>query len=178
MPLDQIPFQAMGGQPGFEPAALARFVSSARIAILAYTRRDGSPNQVPIWYAYENGRFLMVTSTAAPKAKALARNPRACLTIQDETPPYRAVIMDGEVTLSEAPRTGGISSALAVRYFGKFGAREYEKMVADDNARTGLTLLTFEPSRARGFDNHRMIVAPLRAYMRLRAALPIPMAWL
>jgi PPOX class probable F420-dependent enzyme len=178
MALRELPFQAMGGQPAFEPAALDRFVSAARVAVLAYTRRDGSPCQVPIWYAYDGTRFYIVTSSASPKVKALGRSPRASLTVQDEVPPYRAVIIDGETTLGEAPTKGGVTSDLAVRYFGKMGAREYEKMVAEENARTGLTLITFEPRRVRGFDNHRMIGAPLRAYMRLRQILPIPNDWL
>jgi PPOX class probable F420-dependent enzyme len=173
-----LPFQAIGGQPAFEPDALERFVAAPRIGVLGYVRRDGTPNQVPIWYAYEDGCFRMTTTATSPKAKALARDPHASLTIQDETPPYRAVIVDGRVTIGPTPVTGGTSSGLATRYFGKLGAREYERMTADEYAKTGLVLLTLTPERVRGFDNHRVIGAPLRLYMRLRNMLPIPREWL
>lgn len=178
MSLKDLPFQAMGGQPAFEPNTLESFVSEPRIGNLAYLRRDGSPVQVPIWYKYQEGDFLILTATNSPKAKALGRNPRASLTIQDETPPYRAVIMDGEVSIAAVPATGGLITEMAMRYFGKFGGQEYEKMTAEESEKSGQSLLTFRPARVRGFDNHRLIGAPLRLYMRLRAALPIPANWL
>jgi len=168
----------MGPQPAFRADDLERFVAAPRVAILAYTKRDGCPAQAPIWYQYRNGRFYMVTATTSPKAHALRRQGRACLTIQDEMPPYRAVIVDGSVTLSDAPLEGGITSGLAVRYFGKVGGHEYEKMSAEDNRKTGLTLIAFEPERVRGFDNHQLIGPALRLYMRLREMLPIPREWL
>lgn len=178
MLLKDLPFQAMGGQSAFEGNDLEKFVAAPRIAILAYTRRDGSPNQIPIWYEYQKGRFLMLTSTTSPKAKAIARNPKVCLTIQDETPPYRAVIMDGEITMSEADPEGPFHTALARRYFGRIGGAEYEKIVAEDNQQHGITLMTFEPKRVRGFDNERLLAAPLLAFMKIRNRLPIPNDWL
>jgi PPOX class probable F420-dependent enzyme len=178
MKLSALPFQAMGGQPAFAPADLERFVDAPRIAILSYVKRDGTPAQAPIWYQYRDGRFAMVTSTTSPKAKALTRTTRACLTIQDEMPPYRAVIVDGDVTLTDVPVEGGINSWLAMHYFGRLGGREYEKMTAEENRKTGLSLISFEPTRVRGFDNHRLVGAALRLYMRLRESLPLPRHWL
>jgi PPOX class probable F420-dependent enzyme len=178
MHLKDLPFQAMGGQSAFEPTDLEKFVAAARVAILAYTRKDGSPNQIPIWYEYEDGRFLMLTSTTSPKAKAIARSPRVCMTIQDDTPPYRAVIMDGEMKLETTEPNGPFHAALARRYFGRIGGSEYEKMVEQDNVQHGLTLMTFEPTRLRGFDNERLLATPLLAFMKLRHRLPIPNNWL
>lgn len=178
MKLSDLPFQKMGSQPAFRPDDLERFVAAPRIAILAYAKRDGTVAQAPIWYRYENGRFAMVTSRTAPKAKALARAGKACLTIQDEMPPYRAVIIDGDVTITDAPLEGGITSWLATHYFGKLGGAEYEKMTLEDNRKTGLVQITITPTRVRGFDNHQLVGLPLRLYMRLREALPIPREWL
>lgn len=178
MKLTDLPFQAMGPQPGFAPTDLERFVAAPRIAILSYTKRDGTPAQAPIWYQYRDGRFAMVTSKTSPKAKALARAQRACLTIQDEMPPYRAVIVDGDITITDAPVEGGINSWLAMHYFGRLGGREYEKMTAEGNRKSGLSLISFEPVRVRGFDNHRLVGRLLRLYMRLRESLPLPRSWI
>ncbi len=177
MKLTELPFQAMGPQPPFEPAALERFVAAPRIGILSYVKRDGTPAQAPIWYQYRDGRFFIVTAKTSPKAKALARAKRACLTIQDEMPPYRAVIVDGDVTVGDVAVEGGINSWLAMHYFGRVGGREYEKMTAEENHKTGLSLISFEPVRVRGFDNTRMINVALRLYMRLRESLPLPRSW-
>jgi hypothetical protein len=142
----------MGSQPPFAPDDLEPFVAAPRIAVLSYVKRDGTPAQAPIWYRYRDGRFEMLTSRTAPKAKALARTRRACLTVQDEMPPYRAVIVDGEVTVTD---------------------------VSPDVELNGwLALLTLDPVRVRGFDNHRLIGRGLRLYMRVREALPVPRAWL
>jgi PPOX class probable F420-dependent enzyme len=178
MALSDLPFQAMGNQPVFSPEDLEAFVAEPRIAMLSYARRDGSPAQAPIWYAYEDGDFLMLTGATSPKAKAIGRNNRVSLAIQDETPPYRAVIMDGSIDISPAPSQGGLNSQLARRYFGRLGGAEYEKMSAAEYAETGIVLLRFHPERVRGFDNWRLIGAPLRLFMRVRAALPIPVDWI
>jgi PPOX class probable F420-dependent enzyme len=178
MHLRELPFLPMEPQPAFLPDDLERFVAAPRIAILSYAKRDGTPAQLPIWYRYLDGRFQMVTSATSAKAKALARAGRACLTIQDEMPPYRAVVVDGDVALSPAPAEGGIGHELAVRYFGRLGAAEYEKMTLEENRKTGLTMITVDPTRVRGFDNHRMIGPALRLYMRVRELLPIPRRWM
>lgn len=177
MKLTDLPFQPMGTQRPFAPQDLERFVAAPRIAVLAYAKRDGSPAQAPIWYRYSNGRFLMLTSRLAPKAKALARDGRACLTIQDDMPPYRAVIVDGNVTVSDATQDDDINRWLATHYFGRLGGREYEKMTEEENRRSGLALLTLEPQRVRGFDNHHVVGPALRLYMRLRESLPLPRSW-
>jgi hypothetical protein len=88
------------------------------------------------------------------------------------------VIVDGDVTLTHVPVEGGINSWLAMHYFGRLGGREYEKMTADENRKTGLSLVTIQPTRVRGFDNHRLVGAGLRLYMRLRESLPLPRHWL
>jgi len=46
------------------------------------------------------------------------------------------------VTVTEASSEGGIKSWLAMHYFGRLGGREYEKMKAEENRKTGLSLIT------------------------------------
>lgn len=179
MKLTELPFQAMGSpQPPFTPDDLERFVAAPRIAMLSYVKRDGTPAQAPIWYRYRDGRFEMLTSRTAPKAKALARTGRACLAIQDEMPPYRAVIVDGAVTVEDVAPDVELSAWLAMHYFGRIGGREYQRMTAEENARTGICRITIDPQRVRGFDNHRLVGRGLRLYMRLREALPVPRSWM
>ena len=84
MHLAELPFKEMGPQPPFDTRSLETFVSAPRVGILSYSKRDGTPAQTPIWYRYRDGRFQMLTSATSPKAKALTREQKACLTIQDE----------------------------------------------------------------------------------------------
>lgn len=173
-----LPFQPIGGQPAFAAEQLERFVTKRRVAVLGYLRSDGRPHQVPIWYTYQDGTFLMSTVTDSPKHRALLRDPRVSLTIQDETPPYRAVILEGAATLSPIDPANDPTEGMAVRYFGRVAANEYHKMTADLYAASGVTLVTLAPSAVRGFDNHRTLSKPVLAFVRLRERLPIPRSWL
>jgi nitroimidazol reductase NimA-like FMN-containing flavoprotein (pyridoxamine 5'-phosphate oxidase superfamily) len=175
--LTELPFQAMPPQPAFRPEDIEPFVSAPRIGILAYTKKNGTPAQVPIWYRYDKGRFLMLTGATSDKARALAREKRACLTIQDDMPPYRAVIVDGDVTLEAAPVEGGLNAWLAQHYFGKLGGREYEKMSAEESSKHGLVTVILDPTRVRGFDNHRIVGRGLRLFMKVREIVPLPRSW-
>lgn len=175
--LSHLKFRAVGDQPAFDAQALERFVRAPRVAVLAYARADGRPGQSPIWYVYRDGVFYMSTVAGSPKAKALARDPRVCLTIQDEAAPYRAAIFDGEVELSPLAQDGPVAG-IATRYLGKFGAAAYDKMTAETYDRAGLTLIALRPASVRGFDNTRGLGAGNSLYLKLRALLPIPRAWL
>lgn len=176
--LDDLPFTPLGGQPGFAPGTVERFVRAPRIAVLAYTRADGRPSQSPIWYTLRDGAFLMSTVTGSPKQRALARDPRVCLTIQDERPPYRAVIGDGVVELSSIDARKDPTAGMAVRYLGRLGAPEYERLTAAEYARKGLTLITLRPRALRGFDNARALGRGARAFLWVREHLPVLRRWL
>lgn len=176
--LDELPFTALGGQPGFAPGAIEPFVQEPRIAVLAYVRADGRPGQAPIWYTLVDGALHMSTTKGSPKHRALLKDPRVCLTIQDERPPYRAVLADGSVILAPVDPAGDPTDGIAVRYFGRFGAAEYDRMTAEEYARKGLIRITLRPTELRGFDNTNAIGAATLAFMRIRDRLPIPRGWL
>ncbi len=164
----------IGDQPAWRPADLERFVAAPRIAVLAYLRKDGRSCQTPIWYRYLDGRLVMTAQSTAPKTRALRRDPRVCVTIQDEAPPYRAVIIDGVAELSELP-PGEHDHECAVRYLGAYGAKLYEEMAAEEYAETGLTKITVEPHDVRGFDNVRALKRHEQAVMAMRKVLPAPL---
>lgn len=175
--LSNLKFRAVGGQPAFEAGAIERFVAAPRVAVLAYARSDGRPGQSPIWYVYGDGVFYMSTTTGSAKAKALARDPRVCLTIQDEAAPYRAAIFDGDVELTPMSKDGP-TSGIATRYLGRIGGAEYAKMTDEQYDRAGLTLITLRPSSVRGFDNRRGLALWQSLFLKVRAGLPIIGRWL
>ena len=175
--MSDLPFRALGGQPAFKPGAIDRFVAAPRIAVLSYLRADGRPCQSPIWYRVDGASFVMTTVTGSPKARALRRDPRVCLTIQDEAAPYRAVIADAVAELRPLP-PGETDRESALRYFGRVGARAYAKQTDELYAASGLTEISVAPSELRGFDNLNALSAGERAFFRLRNHLPVPRRWL
>jgi len=172
--ISELPFKALGGQPAFETADLKKFLARPRIAVLSYIRSDGRPNQAPIWYAYADDTIRIAIATGSAKHRALLKDARVCVTIQDERPPYRAVIIDGTLEMADLAEGDTFAFDMAVRYFGKYAAGEYWKMTAEEREEHGNTVLTLVPSEVKGFDNTRAIGKALLAGVRVRNVLPIP----
>jgi PPOX class probable F420-dependent enzyme len=170
--ISQLPFTALGGQPAWDPAAMERFVGAARIAVLSYVRHDGRPGQAPIWYVYRDGRFHLNVATGSPKHRALLRDPRVCVTIQDERPPYRAVIFDSVAELSDQA-TRAATAGIEDRYFGRIGGRAYRDLSAAEFAESGHTEIELRPTQVRGFDNTNGLNAATVWFLRARPHLPL-----
>ncbi len=97
-----------------------------RPAIAAVVRADGRPHATPVWIALDGDQIIFTTGRDSLKGKALLRDPRMCLCIDDDRPPFSFVTIDGAVTISEdlsdlkywAGRIGG-------RYMGEDKAEAY-----------------------------------------------------
>lgn len=68
-------------------------------ARLAYVWTDGTPRVVPIWFHWNGNEFILGTPAKAPKLKALAKNPRVALTIDDNQFPHKVLLVRGTATL-------------------------------------------------------------------------------
>ena len=169
--ISSLPFTALGGQPAWDREALERFVAAPRIAVMSYVRHDGRPGQAPIWYLHRNGVFFLNVATGSPKHRALQRDPRVCVTIQDERPPYRAVVFDAVAELSEESERSA-TTGIERRYFGRIGGDAYRKMSAEAFADSGHTEIRLEPQEVRGFDNTRGLNPLTVAFLRARPHLP------
>jgi len=75
--------------------------SPARPAILATTEDDGRPHAVPVWYALDGPIIVFTTGAETVKGRALRRDPRVAMCIDDDHPPFSFVAVDGDVELSE-----------------------------------------------------------------------------
>jgi PPOX class probable F420-dependent enzyme len=98
----------------------------ARTAVLATVRADGRPHAAPVWFALDGGQLLFTTWHATVKAANLRRDPRVCLLVNDERPPFAYVQVEGTAALSEEPaelrRWAGL---IAGRYMGAAQAEAY-----------------------------------------------------
>ena len=104
--------------------------AGTRTGKLAVTRLDGSPMVVPIWFAVDDDDTLLFTTWHETiKAKALRRDGRVSLCVDEEHPPYAFVRVDGVATLSHDPESLATWAArIGARYMGaergaEFGAR-------------------------------------------------------
>src|SRR6202162_5732454 len=88
-------------------------------ARLAYVWMDGTPRVVPIWFHWNEREFVLGTPPKAPKLKALAKNPKVALTIDDNTFPHKVLLVRGTARLQPVNGIVPEYALAAERYFGK-----------------------------------------------------------
>jgi PPOX class probable F420-dependent enzyme len=116
----------------------------ARTAVLAVTRKDGRPIGAPIWFVRDGEELVFTTGADTLKGKALRRDPRVALTIQDELPPFSYVIAEGEARWSEdMDELLHWATVIGGRYMGEEVAEQYGKR----NAVPGELLVRVRPTR-------------------------------
>jgi hypothetical protein len=125
--------------------ARAFLAAGARTGKLAVVRRDGSPFVVPIWFVVDiDGSLVFNTGARTLKGRAIRRDPRVSICVDDEAPPYGYVRVDGVAELSE-DLDGMLpwATAIARRYMGDDLAEDYGRR----NAVAGELLVRVRPRR-------------------------------
>lgn len=110
----------------------------------ATSRRDGSPHVVPVWFVVEGDDLLVTTGRTSVKGRAVLRDPRVALCVDDERPPYAFVLIQGRASVSTDPDEVLRASTLnARRYVGPEHAEEYGRL----NAGEGMLLVRITPEK-------------------------------
>jgi PPOX class probable F420-dependent enzyme len=118
---------------------------------LATVRADGRPHVAPIWFAFDPdttgdglGDIVFQTGEDTVKGRTLRRDPRVSLCVDDETPPFSFVTVEGTVTISEDLDEGRHWAAIiGGRYMGADRAEEYGAR----NGVAGELLVRLHPTR-------------------------------
>lgn len=105
---------------------IAFLSEGTRTAVLGWVASDGRPLAAPVWFVVDDDALVFNTGKDTAKGRALLRDPRVVLCVDDTTPPYAFVQVQGVASVSEDPeelldiatRTGG-------RYMGAERADEY-----------------------------------------------------
>lgn len=125
-----------------EPVA-QELLQSKIPARLAYIATDGTPRVVPIWFHWNGVEFVMATPPKAPKLKALAKNPKVALTIDDNSFPHKVLLVRGTARLSPVDGIVPEYAAAAERYFGPDQGRAWMQQVK--TMMTGMMKITIAP---------------------------------
>ncbi|MFV0315903.1 MAG: PPOX class F420-dependent oxidoreductase [Microthrixaceae bacterium] len=102
----------------------------ARTAKLATVRADGSPHVAPVWIDLDSSgaglEVVFMTSADTIKGKAILRDRRVSLCVDDERPPFSFVTISGTTTTSTDPdELLGWATRIAGRYMGSDAAARY-----------------------------------------------------
>ena len=107
-----------GGLELLQHPAAKEMLQSKIPARLAYVWTDGTPRVVPIWFHWNGTELVMGTPAKAPKLKALTKNPKVAITIDDNTFPHKVLLVRGTARLEPMKQVVPEYALAAERYFG------------------------------------------------------------
>jgi PPOX class probable F420-dependent enzyme len=122
----------------------AFLLEGTRTGKLAVTRKDGRPHVVPIWFVLDGDDVIFNTGRDTVKGKALLRDGRAALCVDDDRPPFAFVTVEGPVDVSD-----DLDEMLvwATRIAGRYMGAEHAEAFGRRNAVPGELLLRLRPER-------------------------------
>jgi PPOX class probable F420-dependent enzyme len=148
-----------------------KFLRGRHVAVLVTIAEDGSPLPSPIWYLYRDGVFYFRTSANAVRTVNVRRDARVSICVQDERPPYRAVVVYGRAEV--APGEEWLAREIPRHYLGAVGAFGYQQ-AARSQIEAGAPEITLKvhPERWTSFDFTPETPLYGRAWLLLKRVLP------
>ena len=124
--------------------------AGTRTGMLGYAAADGRPLVAPVWFVVDDGQLAFNTGRDTSKGRALGRDPRVVICVDDPHPPYSFVQVQGVVTVSEDPQDVlDIATRAGGRYMGADRADEFGRR----NAVPGELVVRVRPTKViTGFD--------------------------
>lgn len=118
--------------------------SGTRTGKLATVREDGRPHVAPIWFDLDGNDLVFTTWHTTVKAKNMVREPRVSLSVDEESPPYAFVVVEGTVSMSEdLDELAYWARRIAARYMGEEHAEAY----GERNSVEGELLVRLRPTK-------------------------------
>jgi len=99
-------------------------------ARLAYVWADGTPRVIPIWFHWNGQEFVLGTPEKAPKLKALTKNPKVALTIDDNSFPHKVLLVRGSARLQSVNGIVPEYALAAERYLGDQEGKTWVQQLA------------------------------------------------
>ncbi|HEY2503599.1 MAG TPA: PPOX class F420-dependent oxidoreductase [Mycobacterium sp.] len=132
-------------------AKVIEFLSAGtRTGMLGYVAADGRPLVAPVWFVVDDGQLVFNTGRDTSKGRALARDSRVVICVDDPHPPYSFVQVQGVATMTEDPQDVlDIATRTGARYMGADRADEFGRR----NAVPGELVARVSPTKViAGFD--------------------------
>ena len=125
---------------------IAFLSEGTRTGMLGYLASDGRPLVAPVWFVVEGGELAFNTGKNTAKGRALARDPRVVMCVDDPRPPYAFVQVQGIASIGEDPDDVlDIATRAGGRYMGPDRAEKYGRR----NAIPGELVVRIKPTKVR-----------------------------
>jgi PPOX class probable F420-dependent enzyme len=105
---------------------IAFLSAGTRTGMLGFVAVDGRPLVAPIWFVVDGDDLVFNTGADTAKARAISRDPRVAVCVDDPQPPYSFVQIQGVAALSdELEEVRTVATRAGGRYMGAERADEY-----------------------------------------------------
>ncbi len=106
---------------------VAQFLSAGtRTGMLGYVAPDGRPLVAPVWFIVDNGELVFNTGRETAKGRALKKDSRVVICVDDPHPPYSFVQVQGIASVHDgAEDLLEIATRIGGRYMGAHRAKEF-----------------------------------------------------
>ncbi|MEY2397296.1 MAG: hypothetical protein QOJ00_470 [Actinomycetota bacterium] len=119
-----------------------------RTGKVATVQKSGAPHVAPIWFVLDGDDVMFTTHESTVKGRAITRDPRVAIAVDDDQPPFSFVTIQGIARVSEdfdelvawATKIGG-------RYMGADRAEEFGRR----NGVKGELLIRVTPTNVVAF---------------------------
>jgi len=139
------------------PEERDEFVARKLVARMATQRADGWPHVTPIWYVWEDGRFLLSLGNSRRHLANLRRDPHVTMCVdidprvEDPTKTPRAAVCFGLAELvNDGARVREVTEKMEMRYLGAVPP-EFEEALWFE----GRTVVIIEPQRWLAWDQSK-----------------------
>ena len=124
--------------------------AGTRTGMLGYVAADGRPLVAPVWFVVDGGQLVFNTGRDTSKGRALVRDSRSVICVDDPHPPYSFVQVQGVATVTEDLQDVlDIATRTGARYMGAERADEFGRR----NAVPGELVVRVRPTKViAGFD--------------------------
>jgi PPOX class probable F420-dependent enzyme len=126
-------------------ADVVEFLShGTRTAMLGFLASDGRPLVTPVWFIVDNGQLVFNTGAESAKGRALGRDSRVVICVDDPHPPFSFVQVQGIATTYDgAGDLLDIATRIGRRYMGADRAEEFGRR----NAVPGELVVRVQPTK-------------------------------
>lgn len=115
-----------------------------RTGMLGFVAPDGRPLVAPVWFILDHGELVFNTGRHTAKGRALARDSRVVICVDDPHPPYSFVQLQGIASVTEdAEDLLDTATWIGARYMGADRANEFGRR----NAVPGELVVRVRPTK-------------------------------
>src|SRR5882757_10828331 len=110
----------------FSEEVITFLSGGTRTGMLGYVGADGRPLVAPVWFMVDGNQLVFTTHKQSAKGRALVRDPRVVICVDDPHPPYSFVQVQGIATTYDgAEDLLEIATRIGGRYMGADRATEF-----------------------------------------------------